>query len=150
MNKYRTLRKEKERERIIGCRKVFRRGRLGTGQARVQSQVAQQVSGTRDLRYTQRGVRLTRRQVNRRPRQRADGQLHCEAAKPVAFTRENLDYIFRLSKRQVHPGDVVQVTRWGRGVVADIRDGRVKVFAHQFGATGATIYVGYDRLQLIG
>jgi hypothetical protein len=50
----------------------------------------------------------------------------------------------------VHPGDTVQVSRWGRGVVQQVEHGRAKVYAAQFGATGAVIYAPYSRCERIG
>lgn len=69
---------------------------------------------------------------------------------PTVLTREKLNHCFRYSKAQYQPEDAVYVIRWGYGVVKGIVKGRIQVFAPQFGATGATIYVGCDRLQRVG
>jgi hypothetical protein len=70
-------------------------------------------------------------------------------AKPVDF-RAYLEKAFQYSKRQVHPGDCVQVIRWGCGRVESIEGGRVKVRNTEFGATGAVIYAPYARCKKLG
>lgn len=81
--------------------------------------------------------------------QSGSGAVHLAADK-ITLTRDKLDRWFRFSKAQFQPDDQVYVNSWGYGVVKGIVKGRIQVFAPQFGATGATIYVGYERLQRVG
>lgn len=86
-------------------------------------------------------------------RRRSDGGQAGAGGEPPIHAvdfRAYLEKAFQFSKRQVHPGDCVQVIQWGPGCVESIQGGRVKVRNGDFGTTGAVIYAPYDRCEQSG
>lgn len=138
----------KRHANIVGYRKAVLRGRQGNRAERVQRNLALQRPGATGLRRYHRRLHQTSGTGYRRSDQRPVREVCGESAEPIA--REILNQWFRFSKAQFQPDDEVYVNSWGYGIVKGIVKGRIQVFAPQFGATGATIYVGYDRLQRVG